>query len=428
MDEKVFVNTVQDMSDNIESVLLPVKEHLTPERVMESGLKTVDDSVWSQYIESINPNMYLGTVYSKLSSMKNSVTDRRYVKYDEAVMEDGYVHLQREQDGSPIMFNKVIDQSGRTIYEPDDYGKYVQIEQSLNPRRILDLLVRFMELNKNRTRNPIYILKHKQTDLVYGFVSKNFVQVRDYDIYKMVKAYFEDSGLKVTWNYDHWTFNMRIAAIIDDFSVDIGGGNSMKLRLLLGNSMTGRGSAYVTIGSFEQWCSNGAMGWVSKLAQYFKAEIDENGTRIDKPDDVIFAENIRQRHSFTTPDKILQNMMTGIETQIKNGDKYLYLIDNAKEITDPIIQENKDMVEELQKDRFKLRKQEAQNVFAILKTKANQYKDNSGFSIGRAIAEVGRDTDNHERKIELEKLASKVMFSQLDKKTVQKYNEIKTIA
>lgn len=427
MDEKVFAHTIQDMSDNIESVLLPVDDHLTPGRVMQSGLKTIDDSVWSQYIESINPNMYLGTVFSKMSGFKKDIKDSRHVLYDEA-LEDG-VDLLRNDDGSPVLFRKVIDDStGRSYYEVDDSGGYAQVNQILSPKNILDSMVRYLELRKDRTRNPIYMLKHKQTDLIYGFVSKNFVQVRDSDIYKMVKAYFEDSGFNVEWKFEHSTFNMRIATIIDDFSVDLGEGNAMKLRLLLGNSMTGRGSAYVTIGSFEQWCSNGAMGWVNKLSQYFKAEVRDDGVTIDKPEDIIFADSIRQRHSFTTPDRILENMMKGIESQLKNGDKYLYLIENAKEITDPIIKENRDMVEALQQERFKLRKQEAQNVFAILKTKANQYKDNSGFSIGRAIAEVGRDTDSPERKVELEKLASKVMFSQLDRKIVDRYNQMQAIA
>ncbi|MFX1538597.1 MAG: hypothetical protein ACFFDI_30790, partial [Promethearchaeota archaeon] len=367
------------------------------------------------------------TVFSKMTGFKKQVRDNRHIKYDEA-LDDGYIDLVRNADGTPILFRKTVDMTGKASYNVDSGGEYAQINQTLDPQGILNLVIRYLELKKDRTKNPIHMLRHKKSGLIYGFVSKNFVQVRDIDIYKMVKAYFEDSGLKVEWKYDHWTFNMRIAAIIDDFNVELGGGNSLKLRLLLGNSMTGRGSAYVTIGSFEQWCSNGAMGWVNKLAKYFKAEIGDNGLRIDKPEDVIFADSIRQRHSFTTPDRILENMMTGIESQLKNGDKYLYLLENAKEITEPIIQENKDIVEELQKDRFKLRKQEAQNVFAILKTKANQYKDNSGFSIGRAIAEVGRDTESHERKIELEKLASKVMFSQLDKRTVDKYNQIQAVA
>jgi hypothetical protein len=295
-----------------------------------------------------------------------------------------------------------------------DEGEYVMIDREINPKELLDKTIRYCELLKDRKKYPIYVLRHKISGLIYAFVSKDHVRLSDKDIIDMVEPYFAD--MPVTFQYKHSTWRMEVNATLDDISIELGHNNAMKLRVCIGNSMFGRGSAYVSIGSWEMLCSNGAMGWASKLAEQFEVEGFE------------LLEDVRQQHRWKTPDVILDEMREGITSQLKGGDKYLYLIENANEITDPIIKKNKDIVEELRKKRFNLKENEAREVYALLKTKTEQYRHTNGFDVGRAIAEVARDTENHERALELEKLASKTMFSQLDTKIAQKYNQLHKIS
>lgn len=402
MDKNQFLITCEDLHNNIKKRELKIEEHLTPKKTMESGLSVIDDSVWSQYINMINPDMYLGTAFSKLSKWTNAVKDHRYVKFDTDIYYSG--DLLQDEYGNILRYKKIIYEDGREQYTLDPNGDWCVLERIIKPNEIADQLVRYCELRKDRKRYPIHMLQHEKTNAIYGFVSKDHVVLSDYDIYNTTMAYFEN--IPCTIQYEHSTFQMRLGIILDELAVDLGYDNSIKLRLSIGNSMFGRGSAYVMMGSFEKWCENGAMGWFTKM----KKEWDNPG--------FIDGFELREQHRWKTPDKILEGMRDAMTEQIKNGDKYIYLLDNAKEITDSIIDERKDAVAQLQEKKFGLQKQEAENVYAILKTKVQQYQTNA-FGVGRAIAEVARDTSNHQRQIDLEKIASHVMFSQLEPKKLK---------
>lgn len=417
MDRQTFYAVCEDFDKNIVKELLPTSDHLTPKRVFDSGLNTVDDSVWSQYMELINPNMNLGNVYRKLQKFNKNIRDRRYLKWDDK-LEGSLMDFIKDENNMLQRYGQkeYIDNKGNItlgdMVQLED-GEYVLLDRVLNPKDILDQVVRYCELIKERNKYPIYVLRHKKSGLVYAFVSKSHIRLSDKDIVDMVEPYFKD--MPVTFQYKHSTWRMEINAILDEIAIELGQNNSMKLRICIGNSMFGRGAAYVTIGSWEKWCSNGAMGWAYKLAKQFEIAGFE------------LLQDVRHQHRWRTPDEILSEMREGITNQLKSGDKFLYLIENANEITDPIIKKNKDIVNELQKQKFGLQKNEAQEVYALLKTKTEQYHHNNGFDIGRAIAEVARDTKAHERALELEKIASKTMFSQLDRKVAERYNQLQAV-
>lgn len=264
------------------------------------------------------------------------------------------------------------------------------------PKQIADDLLRYAELNRTK---PIFALKHKKTRFVYGSVSDRHQILQDSRMYEMYEAIFSD--IPHTVSFEHNYFRCRININLDDIRVDLGKENSMSFRISLGNSMFGMGSAFVRAGTWEQICSNGAMGWKSRLNKVYNLDIKDN----------LF--DWKRSHVYA-PINILKDMQDGLIKQLTYGDKYMEAVEDAYETTESIFKKEETIEKELTDDRFKLTKNEALQAYRLLKHKHEQYQNTNAFDTGRVIAEVARDTISLDRKIELEKIAGQIMFSQIN--------------
>lgn len=348
MDQILFKQICKDLNDNIEIIKIDKDFHMTPKSIdnnINKNLVFADNSVRSQYLSLINDNMYLPAVYRKLSNATNQT-------------------------------------------DPTNHDV-------LQPNQILEDLVRWSELNR---KQESYAYRHKQSGLVYGVVSNKHKLLQDLDILENI---YENifHGIPHTVSFEHNHFRMRINVVLDEIAVELVGNNAMKFRMSIGNSMFGVGSAFIYAGSYEMWCTNGAMGWRTKFNK--KYNLDSND---------IF--EFRRSHVIA-PIKILKDMNTNTIKQLSHADKYMEQLEQANEINETIFTEKEQIDEQLQKDKFKLSKSEAQQAYLLMKHKHEQYGRMNGFDTGRAIAEVARDTTNMDRKIELENIASTIMFSQL---------------
>jgi len=360
MDKQLFEGIVYDLQENIEKKAIQTKnfhldynsstmKHINKENV---NYTCQDKAVRSQIVSLINSGigMYLGSTLNKL----NSDT------------------LKAHND-------------------PYDQFKY-------DPKEVADDLLRYCELNRDTNIN---LLTHKTSGNAYGAVSDNHQIVQDAKIYELYKNTFVESGIPHTANFSHDYFKMKIDITLDDVYIELEEGNSMKLRISLGNSMFGFGSAFVRIGSWEQVCSNGAMGWSSKLSKTFNLnEVDKKYFPLQK------------RHVYA-PSFIIQEMETGIMKNLSLGQKYMEVLEAAHETNIELFKKTAKIEEELTKQRFGLAKAEAADVYKLLIHKHKQYKRKNAFDVGRAIAEVARDTISLDRRIELETIAGKVMLSQV---------------
>lgn len=350
MEEQQFIAICKDLKDNIEKVIINKNDHFDGKKTMKSGLQFSDDSVRSQYIELINPSMHLAKVSSKLNELNNPITD-------------------------PIS-HEVID-----------------------PKILSDKLIRYCELNRERT---LYCYKHKISGLAYGFVSPQHKILYDLDMWKVVNNLVKD----IPHSYDlrHHTFRMEININFDEIAIELAGNNSMKYRMCIGNSMFGQGSAFITAGSFEQICTNGAKAWRTKVRKEWEEQWSELG--------ITGGFDWRKAHIISA-EVILKDINKEITNQIGKADKYIGLLEEANEINESIFKENADIVAELQKKKFELTKKEANEVYRLMKTRHEQYGRFNAFDTGRAIAEVARDTPNHQRAMELEQRAGYIMVTQV---------------
>lgn len=356
MDQQLFEGIVYDLRDNIQRKAINTANYHLDYPAMK--LKHVErpeeyacahTSVRSQIVGLINAGVKinLGSTLSKL-----------------------YGHLK-----------PLLDEHTRINYAPVD---------------IAEQLLRYCELN--RAKN-LYILYHQTSRYAYGMVSDRHQITQDADIYDLYRELFQE--IPHTAYFSHNYFRMKIDITMDDIELELEDGNSMKLRVSLGNSMFGVGSAFVKIGSWEQICSNGAMGWNNKLTKEFG---------LSKEDAHYFP--YTQRHTYA-PSHILGEMKEGIIKQLGMGQEYIEVLEEAHSIESPIIKKVEDIEKELQKDKFGLGKAEAEEVYKLLMHKHKQYKRRNAFDVGRAIAEVARDTVNLDRQIELEQIAGKTMLAQV---------------
>lgn len=323
----------KNLKENVVREEIEDWEHLQlPDYNLSSNLNFAADEVRSQYIGLINPNMHLAKVLSKLTSL--------------------------EPVDDPLNFE---------VYDPE---------------QIADSLVRFCELNREKS---IYAYKHRDTNLVYGVVSPDHVRLDDYDVFQICEAHFKD--LPFEGEYEHDIFRSKISYTFPEISIDLGGENSMNFRISVINGFTGRSALKGSAGSYEEWCTNGAMSWINKY-------------------------NFSQNHIHTTAENMLKKLQRFLTRCLSKADLHMETLRQANEITEKIIKENSSVVKVLRSKKFNLLKREAESVYRRIRSNP-RYQRLNGFDLGRAIAEEARDTGTLERQIELEQLAGKVMVSQV---------------
>ena len=357
MDQQLFESIVYDLKENIEKKQVSTaKFHLDyPSMTLRNAKDDTEylcaeKSVRSQLLGLINSgvNVHLGGTLSKL--------------YGDGV-------------------GNQTDPIDHFVYDPKELG---------------DDLLRYCELNR---KENIYVLNHKVSNNAYGIVSGRHVITQDADVYDMQRNIFRDIPNTTTYQHNYFRFMIQITC--DEIAIELEDGNKMKLRINLGGSMFGYGSAFIKIGSYEKICMNGAMGWKNKLNKIFNIPQNDRG---------VF--DWRKRHTYSA-DYILKEMEKGIIKQLSYGDVYMQALQEAHEANEPLFKENTKIDEELTKDRFKLTQQEAGDVYKLLLHKHKQYSKKNAFDVGRAIAEVARDTPSLDRRIELEQLAGETMLMQV---------------
>lgn len=331
LNKEEFEKVVADFKDGIQKKKLSNYDHFNGEQ-LSSGPAFLDQDITSQYIGLINPGMHLGTVVNKLDGMER-------------------------------------------VDDPIDNSE-------IYPSDISDELIRFCELKRE---NPVYIYKDKDTNVVFGAVSDQHLYVPDKDIFDVCENFLQDIPHESTYahNMKRFVMNHRFP----ELAVELGSDNALNFRITVGGSSFGFGSCFVRSGSYEQWCTNGAMAWSSDFQW-------------------------THQHRWSSAENLLRDYTTAIRGQLAEADRLLPLLEEANEINERIIEAQKDVVKVLRSDRFNLLKREAEGVYKKMRSK-DQYTRYNGFDIGRAIAEVARDTGSFDRSLELEQKAQEVMLCQV---------------
>lgn len=366
MDQKLFENIVYDLRDNVDKKTVSTTDYHLDYPSMT--LKHVGNGIdYDDY------HCAEASVRSQLLGLVNSGVK---------------IHL-----GSSL--NNLF--KGDSIVDPVDKFNY-------DPTELADELLRYCELKRQKN---VYVLNHKTSGNALGIVSGTHKITQDADIYELYQNFFAE--IPHTAEFRHNYFRMMINVTLDEMELELEDGNSMKLRINLGNSMFGVGSAFIRIGSWEKVCQNGMMGWRSKLNKVF--DIAPIG---QKPKGVLGTGvfDWRMNHTYQ-PSKILEEMSDGIMKQLTYGGKYIDAMERANEANEPLFKKNTKIEEALTKEKFKLTKNEAAEAYKLMIHKHKQYGRKNAFDVGRAIAEVARDTASLDRRIELEIIAGNTMLLQV---------------
>jgi len=283
--------------------------------------------------------------------------------------------------------NKVVNKfnSMPTLTDPAN-------QEEIDPSLFVDEMIRYCELHRT---DDLIAVQDNSNGMIMGVVSNKYCTIQDCDIYTLTHGILEANDAAHETTYEHDGFQMRMNVRFPDRVIELdpvdGKPNEMELRLSVFNGMTGIRALGINVGSWEQVCSNGAMG-LKKMFEWKQSHIETaNIKAVD----------------------ILEMFTENLVAQLRKGDKYLDLIEKANEISTPIIRENQDIVKILSSEKFKLLKREAEEVFRRMKHHKKQYKRKNAFDIGRAIAEVARDTHEINRRHDLEIIAGNTMLMQV---------------
>lgn len=325
-------NNIVDSIASVEKVEISKADHLQNFNMLSSGINFYNDIARQQYLGLINPGIHLPEVISKLKKLSG-----------------------------------VVDPNDSSWYEPAD---------------IADGIVRFCELNRTE---PIMAYRVPGMNVLYGCVSNQHTFVKDKDVVDIKKAFFENIPHNTVYN--HSIYRMKMDLNFPEISIPLVGDNAIQFRISIGNSQFGVGSLFVEAGSYEQVCTNGAMGWASKFS-------------------------FRATHRRMSAEYLLRQLRDGINKIFAGATQYMTILRQANEIVDPIIKENESVVRVLRSKKFGLLKREAESIYRRIRMNP-QYQRLNAFDIGRAIAEEARDTSSIDRLIELEHLAGRTMCSQV---------------
>lgn len=325
-------NNIVDSIASVERVEISKADHLQNFNMLSSGINFYNDIARQQYLGLINPGIHLPEVIGKLRKLD-------------------------------------------TVHDPNDHS-------SLDPEELADQVVRFCELNRTQ---PIMAYKVPGMNVLYGVVSDQHSFVKDKDVVSITNAFFEN--IPHNTSYNHSIYRMKMDFNFPDIAIPLIDKNSLQFRVSIGNSQFGVGSLFVQAGSYEQTCTNGAMGWATKFA-------------------------FRASHRRVSAEYLLRQLRDGLNKIFSGATQYMTILRQANEIIDPIIKENESVVLILRSKKFGLLKREAESIYRRIRANP-QYQRLNAFDIGRAIAEEARDTVSIERHIELEHLAGRIMTSQV---------------
>ena len=330
MSEEQWLNIVTNQKDNIKKVRVRKWDHISDFKLGENSF--ISESAYDKYINLINPNMHLGKVVSKLRSIG-------------------------------------------TVQTPPESN------QILDPSVMADDLIRFSELTRVE---PMFVYKDENTKSIVSAVSQRHSRVYDLDVYNVVKSFFENVPSEMSFEND--IHRSRIIITLPELAVELGSDNAMNFRISVGNSEFGYGSCNCRAGSYEQWCSNGAMGWKTQFQW-------------------------KQIH-ISSPEVILRNLAQGIVDMMAQADTYMAILEQANEVTDRYIEDNVNVIAFLREDKFRLLKREAEGVYRRIRNNP-RYQRFNAFDVGRAIAEEALNTHTIERRVWMEQLSGKVMVAQV---------------
>jgi len=331
-----FAKLTQELEDNVEVVEVQNIDHLQ-DNTLGSGLNFYKDSPRQQYLDLVNVwKIYLSNLVSKL-------------------------------------------RNAESVDDPID-------NSTINPTQLVDRLVRFSEISRDREKQPIYAYKDKRDGLIYGCVSKRHTYVPDSRIFKIMETHVKDIPHEAT--YYHNIFQWKIDYRFPEIKFDLPDDNAMEYMISVGGSAHGFRIAYVCASAYEQTCSNGMMGWVNKL-------------------------HWTQVHAGIQPELLLTRYKEHFNQSLSNGTGFMELLTQANEVSDAIIDEYQNVVEQLRSKKFNLLKGEAEEIYRRIRSE-QRYQRLNAFDVGRAIAEQARDTLSLNRRIELEQLAGRVMLQQVN--------------
>lgn len=339
--KKEFIDRIRHEKENYEYVKIPktakfdIKTNTIADFENFNGV-AASSNVAGAYLARINPNAHLNKFVSKFTSLET--------RKDPANLEE------------------------------------------IDPSIIAEQAIRYCELNRE---DDLIAVKDKSNDMIMGVVTNSYNTIQNCDIYTLSTGILDSNDIAHEVTYEHDWFQMRMNIRFPDHVVELdpvnGQENEIELRMSIFNGMTGIRALGINVGSWEQVCTNGAMG-LKKTFEWKSSHLKDSYKALND-----FSENIVR--------------------QLRNGDKYLQLLENASEITTPIFRENDNVIKILSSDKFKLLKKEAEEVFRRMKHH-KQYKTNA-FGVGRAIAEVARDTHDINRRMDLEQIAGDTMLLQV---------------
>jgi hypothetical protein len=294
-------------------------------------------------------------------------------------------YLSRINPGAHL--NKVVNKFNDMEVMTD-----IRTHDEIDPSLFVDEMIRYCELYR---QEDVIAVQDDTNDLIMGIVTNGYSVVQNCDIYTLTHGILESNDITYKTEYRHDGFQMQMNVIFPDRVVELdpvdGKPNEIELRMSIFNGMTGTRALGINVGSWEQICTNGAMG-LKSLFEWKQSHIN--------------TKNI-------TAVNILERFTENLVKQLGKGDRYLELIEKANKITEPVLRENQDIIKFLTGDKFKLLKREAEEVFLRMKHHKSQYSRRTGFDIGRAVAEVARDTHVINRRHDLEIIAGNMMLMQV---------------
>ncbi len=342
--EEQFIEAVLHEKNHLKYRTIPKDAHFYKDlRVIEtpdaSFMGEVGaNRVVSSYINKINPGAHLGKVISKFYDME-------------------------------------------PLTDPSD-------SRELDPKNLMDDLIKYCEQLR---KEEMVAVQDDSNGMILGVVSPNYVSIQNCDMFTISKQILDGAGIPYEASYEHDGYQMRINYRLPEMAIELpdvnGEENVMELRASLFNGMTGHRSFGFTLGSWEQICTNGAMGLKSKF-EWRRAHV---GRSVD----------------------FFQEFTNNFTQQLRQGEEYLDLLEMANEITEPIIKENEDIIKVLSSEKFKLQVSEAEEVYRRMRHHKRQYTRRTGFDLGRAVAEVARDTHSIDRRMDLEVIAGTMMLMQV---------------
>ena len=261
--------------------------------------------------------------------------------------------------------------------------------RDIDPSEPVDQLIRYCEIYREK---PIIGVRDTKTNLLMGAVGKDYnTEVSNHDIYQINKNTLDTIDVKYEATFEHDNYQCRMNYTFPEYQIELpevhGKENFMALRISTFNGQTGFRALGIAVGSWELICTNGAWG-IKDVPKWTKIHVGDTV-------------------------RILEAYVQNFNKQLENGIGLLDKLSEANEINEPIIKANENIVKILSSKKYQLKVKEAEEVFTRMKHHKAQYSRMNGFDIGRAVAEVARDTHEINRRTELEVIAGNLMTIQL---------------